>query len=1097
MSKQNIVFTRNAEHIEKEITKKVKYMSKVLKRKSKSSADVQRIERYFQGLNCKFVHMPTERGMCLTKYHCPQNGGLCGKDAYISRSLERHIGACLGDWESDQETDGKATDEILNHWYYAKHLTQNSVHRDDMQTIIDNYLYVATTWPLAVIGEKASGKTTLIALLALSVQQRLQQHIWKDTHIVIHFVGLTPQSSNIREVLFSICSQIIYLTERNNCDVPTDFTKLKAYFKNLMQKGLPGLSLVVLLDNMEHLYPKENEDLYEWLPVTLAENVKIVFTSNETLDRFCTHISDKVRTYFELGPLSIKERGKVFERWIKTVGPSYHQMDAVLQATNICAKAGIQKIVLENITRFRPIPLRDLVDVETAFGQYLKHIEEQHGKSFVSKSLGLLAMAAPMGLSEMELRILMKNILCSVTDSNQNRDWREDEDIAYRWCRFHKDINWFLAECIVDGINVFTLPLSHLLRVIKRKYVTECDQRHEIEKALYRFYDFTFDDQLGNRLQPLYFPGAQKWNVRKFNMAAHVLARCSYHEEFKTRLLYDYNWLLCKLRATSLEEVLKDFSAYENDTEAHLISEALQLSKGELQKKTDCLCFELLGRLLPVRSRFPNIRRLLDQCDEAILKKYYIAPLSPLYRAPGGPLRRSKYRSVNQANIETMIDMFQIGTGVFAIYRTGFESAIGIEVRDLEGDLVWGEPNMPSTKVLLSRGGKYMNVFLSKDFLAVIQSSNGDIHGVVETGLQQSVGRCSACSEHYIAFTSVKGVGPILIHIETCTVIHRMEYYTQAMTFSRDESHFALYTGNRIILFSIPCFERKGTVKMEEFPKQLMLSLDSKKCFSLSRTGVVAVLRFDWKRRDSSIQEVFYHVDLKQMTLSEKGDKILFRSSKKLFLCQVQSPNTVTCLEFPTEIFIATLSYFVDAAFSVTDDFVVGLRWTYVGVWETRTSSIVRVLKTSDNSPFKRLFVPQTGFEFYTLTNHKLELWDLALIQSDVQFKPNVFSNAVRDMALSANGQRVICCTHRSPEAKVLDVQTDTVLFCLLHGHRSLNEVTHVEISPDAQFAVTFSNRNLFENSEYGNARHFLKECILWDIKKSNPKKFQHFESCR
>ena len=1095
LSKQNIIFTTNASQIEKKIAKKVKYECKVLKHKNADPNNMQRIERYSQGLNCRFVHLPIEKGMCIAKYHCSQNGGLCGKDAYMSRNLKRHIDACLNGWESNPESNSKGPAEILNHWYYAKQLTQNGVCRDDIKLIFDNYLHVKTTWPLAVIGEEASGKSTLIALLALSVQQKLQQHIWKDTYVVLHFLGLTPQSSNIRDVLFSICSQIIHLTGRNSREVPSDYTKLKSFFKILMQKGPLGASVVILLDNIEYFHLK-NEEHYEWLPLTLAENVKIIFTSNETLESFCIRANDKVSRCFELGLLSLKESGRYLENWIEATNPNYDQISSALQAINNCLKPGIQKILLENIKRFKPIPLSDFENVETAFDQYLMHMEEQNDKIFVSNSLGLLAMATPMGLSEMELEILLKSIQCSVTDSNKNKRWKANEDIVYRWRCLHKDINWFLSECIVDGMNVVTLPRGHLLNRIKQRYLTNCDQRQKIENTLYRFYNFSFDEQPMNSLQPLYFPIAEKWNIRKFNMVAHVLGRSSYSEEYKTRLLYDYNWLVRKLRATSLENVLKDFTAYKNDPEAGLILEALQMSQNELQNQADFLCFELLGRLLPVRSRFPNIRRLLDQCDQTIVKQYNIAPMSQLYIAPGGPLKKAQYQSIKHANVEVMIDMFQTGTRILAMYRSGMESATGLEVRNLEGDLVWEEPNMPSKKVLLSRDGKYMNVFLSKDFLAIIQSSNGNIYGVVETGLHQTVGHCSACSEHYIAFTSVKGVGPILIDIENCTIVHRMEYYIQAMAFSKDEAHFVIYTGNRIILFSIPCFERKGTVKTEEIPKQLMLSPDGKKCFSLSRTGVVAVSHFDWKRRDSSIQELFYHVHLQLMSLSTKGDIILFLSSKKLFLCKVQSPNTVTCLEFPAEIFIEKISYFVGAAFSAKGDFVVGLRWTYVGIWETQTNTIVRVLKTSDNSPFKKLFVPKSGFEFYTLTNHKLELWDLRLIQSDIQFRPNIFSGAVNDLALSANGKRVICCTCKSTEAKVLDVQTGTVLFCLLHGHWSLNEVTHVEISPDAQFAVTFSNRNFFDSGD-GNACHFLKECILWDIRTQNPKKLQHFGSCR
>lgn len=277
---------------------------------------------------------------------------------------------------------------------------------------------------------------------------------------------------------------------------------------------------------------------------------------------------------------------------------------------------------------------------------------------------------------------------------------------------------------------------------------------------------------------------------------------------------------------------------------------------------------------------------------------------------------------------------------------------------------------------------------------------------------------------------------------------------------------------------------------MEEVPRQLILSHDSKECVSLSRTGAVILLYFDWTTRNFSTQEVFYNVDLQQMTLSTKGDIVLLLSSKKLFLYQVRSANTIFDLEFSADVLIEKISNFVSAAFSSTNDFVIGLRWTYVGIWNTLTGTILRILKTSDNTPFKKLLIPKNGLEFYTLTDRKLETWDLKLIESDVQFKPNIFDDPVKDLAMSTNGQRAICCTFNSPEAKVLDVLTGSVILCLLHGYQSLNDVTHVEISPDAQFAVTFSNWN-------EDGCRFLRESILWDIRRQNPKKLHHFGSCR
>ena len=94
--------------------------------------------------------------------------------------------------------------------------------------------------------------------------------------ICTRFIGTTPDSSNIYQVICSIVQQIhmnSYMT------MPRSFFKLKEKFKHFLHHLPPESKIVIILDAVDQLDKFNNALNFNWLPVSLPRNVKIILTA--------------------------------------------------------------------------------------------------------------------------------------------------------------------------------------------------------------------------------------------------------------------------------------------------------------------------------------------------------------------------------------------------------------------------------------------------------------------------------------------------------------------------------------------------------------------------------------------------------------------------------------------------------------------------------------------------------------------------------------------------------------------------------------------------------------------------------------------------
>ena len=100
-------------------------------------------------------------------------------------------------------TEDPLTDEIFQHGTFCKKKCESFHGRHEFLTTVKEE--VKKDQVAVLFGESGCGKTSLMAKIAMEVKK------WLDTEeatVVVRFIGTTPDSSDVRSLIRSICQQI-------------------------------------------------------------------------------------------------------------------------------------------------------------------------------------------------------------------------------------------------------------------------------------------------------------------------------------------------------------------------------------------------------------------------------------------------------------------------------------------------------------------------------------------------------------------------------------------------------------------------------------------------------------------------------------------------------------------------------------------------------------------------------------------------------------------------------------------------------------------------------------------------------------------------
>jgi hypothetical protein len=275
--------------------------------------------------------------------------------------------------------------------------------RTEVLERIGAYLRVGNAGPLAVSGVSGSGKSTVMARAVAAAQAKHPQ-----AEIIFRFIGVTPESTQARALLESLCRQISsrYGMER---PVATEYLKLCQDFSARLEDIPANKPLYLFLDALDQLSNLNNGRSLDWLPIGLPSQVRLVVSTS--LDSPCFPVLESQLAKDDLLRLSempdYEGRDlltRLFSQAKRTLQPP--QRDKVLEGFKYSPLPLYLKLAFEEARRWRSgdVPCDLEKDIPGLIQGLFERLSRpaNHGRLLVFASLGFLA-AAKNGLTEDEL----------------------------------------------------------------------------------------------------------------------------------------------------------------------------------------------------------------------------------------------------------------------------------------------------------------------------------------------------------------------------------------------------------------------------------------------------------------------------------------------------------------------------------------------------------------------------------------------------------------------------------------------------------------------------------------------------------------------
>ena len=367
----------------------------------------------------------------------------------------------------------------------------------------------------------------------------------------------------------------------------------------------------------------------------------------------------------EVPKFPVNQADLILESWLSTCQRSLtpFQKEVVLKAFQGCPLPLYLKLSFDEACRWKSFTSLNETNLATTVTNvitaFLGQVERRHGKVLVTQALAYLT-ASKNGLTEPELEDVL-----SLDDDVLNDVYQYWTPPVRRlppllWIRIRSDIGDYLIERGADDARVVYWYHRQFIEVATDRYLEL--NKEDIHSKLADFFSGKWSngaakpyvDKDGQTVfkdrfvagQPLMFQREKSekviFNLRKLNEFPHHLMHSGDLTRLKEEALCNFEFLLTKLKATSVESILDDLDSalllYPDDEDFISLQQAVQLSSSTLKADPNQLSSQLLGRLIRDGDvdKFGSITKLLQQAYSSSVP--CLLPSDKCLTSPGGSL---------------------------------------------------------------------------------------------------------------------------------------------------------------------------------------------------------------------------------------------------------------------------------------------------------------------------------------------------------------------------------------------------------------------------------------------------------------------------
>lgn len=933
--------------------------------------------------------------------------------------------------------------------------------------------------PLVIHGVSGSGKS---ALMARAIQL-VQESDPKDV-VVFRFIGTTPEASNSRTLLESLCRQISQEYGGRPTEVPSDYSDLIREFPRYLRLASEEEPLTIFLDALDQLNDIEDARSLVWLPLTLPDHVRLIVS---TLPGDCLQFLKKripASRLLKLEAMSLDEGRKLLNAWLKRADRSLqlHQQKEVLEKFNLEGN-GLPlylKLAFEETCGWKSYTdeaeTRLPNDTRGIIKNLVKRLSlpSNHGGFLVSRSLGYIA-ASKHGLGEDEILDVLSRDEDVMEDFISRAFHRPPENRlpVILWSRLYFDLRHYLKETLVEDTAAISYYHNQFQKVVKEVYLKE-DTREERHRALSSYFGSQVN-QGDEKKQK--FPNLHALSELPFQQAQARLW------DALPKTLADLNFMETKIRAKGPQSLIDDYTeAYRNGygpSDLKRIQGALRLCASVLNEDSSQIAGQLLGRL--VYGEEPAVGRLLDQSKQWD-KGPWLRPKRPSLTRPGGPLVQILGGHKKEV---VMTHVLPDGKRILSVSKDGFikkwdvESAAEIQAIDCK-----------------TRGISYAAASADGNHLLIGSSSGGpvlkgegtqfikiwDLEKESELrSLSTEKGTISAAvmlpGNRYVV-SSFKGGDIAVWNMETGQMLRRWKGHEKDMIalFALSDGRHVLSVGeNAIIVWDVEAGREVQRIRVpEKLAVPAALIPDGRKVLIASSEDFMNL--WDLEAEKKVLRLKGHRGTVFAAAVSRDGRLALTSAWDNTI--RVWDLETGNLLKTFQEGMISNISIFPDSRHAVSS-----YRDGTIRIWDMEAKESIHtgikpesLIKALTAIPGRRMIL--SGHQ-----DHIMTMWEVDSGEVVHSFKGH--TNQVVSVAVDPNGKYAISgsCDEK---AKIWDLEGEREVITL-SGHATLDRahwVNAVAISPDGRLALTGSVDQTVKvwNVKTGDEIHTLKGHDRWVI---------------
>jgi WD40 repeat protein len=329
---------------------------------------------------------------------------------------------------------------------------------------------------LVITGTPGCGKS---ALMARFTEEALRHH--PDRLILGHFVGASPSSTSLRQMLRRLCTQMNRATGANE-NAPEDIKELLELFPELLANAGAQRPLLIIIDAVNQLEQGDHAHSMHWLPQMLPNNVRLVISTlaGDAHDAMRQRrITPQEETVTGLTAPEIRELAGTYLREIRHEFPN-HEVEQdfyrkVEQGNPLYILVALEELRVFGDFEALGSRINRLPDnVPALFDQVLERIESDFTPALVGDCMSYIACGRH-GMTAEELQTLLRAHAPRV---DPNAEAPKLPDML--WSRLYRSLSAYLFE----RAGVIDFFHGQLKEAVGKRYLQEERSRDAAHQAI-------------------------------------------------------------------------------------------------------------------------------------------------------------------------------------------------------------------------------------------------------------------------------------------------------------------------------------------------------------------------------------------------------------------------------------------------------------------------------------------------------------------------------------------------------------------------------------------------------------------------------------